>query len=130
MTASTRTGTSSTYEPSTRTPCDPALGRRIGAEPLPAGRSGAVGPSRHLWPRGFRRIGGVRSPAAGTGGDKTESWPPTDVDWPPGAQADSDADKKAASMPIVQPKGTSASAPVLTSGDSVIPPSPIVTPGR
>ncbi|RRE01802.1 hypothetical protein D9R13_15530 [Mycobacteroides abscessus subsp. massiliense] len=81
-------------------------------------------------PGDFGASAGCAPPAAGTGGNKTESWPPTDVDWPPGAQADSDADKKAASMPIVQPKGTSASAPVLTSGDSVIPPSPIVTPGR
>lgn len=80
-------------------------------------------------PGDFGASAGCAPPTAGTGGE-TESWPPTDVDWPPNAQADSDADKKAASMPIVQPKGTSASAPVLTSGDSVIPPSPIVTPRR
>lgn len=87
-------------------------------------------------PGDFSASAGCAPPAAGTGGDKAESWPPYRRRLAPGAQADSDADadadadKKAASMPIVQPKGTSASAPVLTSRDSITPPSPIVTPRR
>lgn len=81
-------------------------------------------------PGDFSASAGCAPPAAGTGGDKAESWPPYRRRLAPAPQADSDADKKAASMPIVQPKGTSASAPVLTSRDSITPPSPIVTPRR
>ncbi|BBB40020.1 Uncharacterised protein [Mycobacteroides abscessus subsp. bolletii] len=101
-----------------------ALSLCLLAAPAPMAQADICGPGD------FGASAGCAPPAAGTGGDKAESWPPTDVDWPPGAQADSDADKKAASMPIVRPQGTSASAHVLTSGDPITPPSPIVTPRR
>ncbi|WP_078313082.1 MULTISPECIES: hypothetical protein [unclassified Mycobacterium] len=84
-------------------------------------------------PGDFGAAAGCAPPAATTGGDKAESWPPTSVDWPPDADSDVDSEqwsqRNTASAPIVAPKGALPVTPTPSTGGTTTVPTPIVTPG-
>lgn len=73
------------------------------------------------------------APPAAAGGDKAESWPPTDVDWPPSADSDADggasSQHDAAAAPIVMPESAGPAKHPPLSEKSTVTTAPIVTPG-
>ncbi|BAX95942.1 hypothetical protein MSTE_00601 [Mycobacteroides stephanolepidis] len=81
-------------------------------------------------PGDFGAAQGCAPPAAVTGGDKTESWPPTSVDWPPEPDSDTDAaGQGAAPPPIVMPAGTAPVKPAPPGREPTTTSAPIVSPG-
>ncbi|VEG14755.1 Uncharacterised protein [Mycolicibacterium phlei] len=82
-------------------------------------------------PGDFGAAQGCAPPAAATGGDKAESWPPTSVDWPPEPDSDTDAagQQGAAPPPIVMPAGAAPVKPASPAREPTSASAPIVTPG-
>ncbi|WP_081347555.1 hypothetical protein [Mycobacteroides chelonae] len=82
-------------------------------------------------PGDFGAAQGCAPPAAATGGDKAESWPPTSVDWPPEPDSDTDSagQQGAAPPPIVMPAGAAPVKPASPAREPASAPAPIVSAG-
>ncbi|OHT81157.1 hypothetical protein [Mycobacteroides saopaulense] len=82
-------------------------------------------------PGDFGAAQGCAPPAAATGGDKAESWPPTNVDWPPEPDSDTEAadQQDTTPTPIVMPDGAAAVKPATPTRKPATASAPIVTPG-